>query len=286
MKKTLTLDLPITVQEALASHCARSGDTPEHTVIRALAEFLDLEHHSIYQVSTSCALVEGVYQGSVRVREILKNGDFGLGTFHGLDGEGILLDGTCWQALADGTVLPADGDTLTPFWVATHFKADIEKTLEAIESWDDLLGRLDALRPSDNIFSAIRIDGVFSAMHYRVACKSSPGTDLVAATQHQAEYRFNQIEGTLVGFFTPDYAHTINVPGYHLHFISHDRTHGGHVLDLAASSLKVAIDHENQLRLVLPETPAFLNADLTEDPREALEKAESKRRDMPQTEGS
>lgn len=274
----ISLNLPDAVAKALTIHCQRSGDTVEHVILRALSDFLDLEHQSIYQISTSGALVEGIYQGCVRVREILKQGDFGLGTFHGLDGEGILVDGVCYQALSNGTVRAADPDDLTPFWVATHFKPDIEAVFESIQDWGDLRRQVDLLRPSDNIFAAIRIDGTFSRVHYRVACKTSSGTDLVSATHHQAEYAFEDIEGTLVGFFTPDYAHAINVPGYHLHFISHDRAHGGHVLDLMASHLKVAVDYQNQLRLVLPETPSFLSADLSDDPREALEKAESKKR--------
>lgn len=275
---SITFDLPEALELALVAHCKRTGDSFDHVIVRALADFLDLEHHTIYQVSTSGALVEGIYQGCVRVREILKQGDFGLGTFHGLDGEGIMLDGTCYQALSDGTVHPADPDHLAPFWVETHFKADVDATFDQIRDWEDLLCRLDTLRSSDNIFAAIRIDGIFSRIQYRVACKAKSGTDLVSATEHQAEFCFEQIEGTLVGFFTPDYAHTINVPGYHLHFISRDRAHGGHVLDLAASSVDVAVDHEYQLKLVLPESSSFLNADLSEDPRAALEQAESKKR--------
>lgn len=277
MTTPITLHLPSAIEEALTTHCNRSGDTFEHVIFRALSDFLDLEHHSLYQISTSGALVEGVYQGCMRVREILKQGDFGLGTFHGLDGEGIMVDGACYQALSDGSVLPADPDYLTPFWVATHFKSDIEARFESVEDWSDLGRQLDRLRPSDNLFAAIRINGTFARVHYRVACKSEPGVDLVSATQHQAEYAFEGVEGTLVGFFTPDFANTINIPGYHLHFISRDRAHGGHVLDLRASNLEVAIDYENQLKLVLPETPSFLRADLSNDPRAALEKAESKR---------
>ena len=34
---------------------------------RALAEFLGVGHHTLYQVSTAGALVEGVYQGAVSV---------------------------------------------------------------------------------------------------------------------------------------------------------------------------------------------------------------------------
>lgn len=115
MTTPITLHLPSAIEEALTIHCKRSGDTFEHVIFRALSDFLDLEHHSLYQISTSGALVEGVFQGCMRVREILKQGDFGLGTFHGLDGEGIMVDGACYQALSDGSVLPADPDYLTHF---------------------------------------------------------------------------------------------------------------------------------------------------------------------------
>jgi len=210
---TIQLELPEAIENALVAHCKRTGDSIDHVIVRSLADFLDLEHHSIYQVSTSGALVEGVYQGCVRVREILKQGDFGLGTFHGLDGEGILLDGSCFHARSDGTVHPADPDHLTPFWVATHFKSDVEATFDQIEDWKDLLSRLDTLRPSDNIFAAIRIDGIFSRVHYRVACKAKSGIDLVTATQHQAEYCFEQIDGTLVGFLPRNMRIRLTFPG-------------------------------------------------------------------------
>ena len=274
MQDRLELSLPQNVKEALAHYCEQSGDTPERTALRAIADFLDLEHHTVYQVSTSSALVEGVLQGAVQLREVLKHGDFGLGTFHGLDGEGILLDGTCWQALSDGTVKPVDADQMTPFWVATRFQSERDETIEAVLSVDDLYHRIDAMRLSDNIFTGIRIEGVFKQVDVRVACKSELGTDLVTATNQQAEFKFKNIEGTLIGFYTPEYAHTIGVPGYHLHFISRDRTKGGHVLGLSADALDVALDFGNELKLILPESSSFLNADLSGDPREALEKAE------------
>lgn len=277
MKNTLRLDLPPALSEALSHYCNQTGDTPERATLRALAEFLDLEHHIVYQVSTSGALVEGVLQGAIRLREVLKHGDFGLGTFHGLDGEGILLDGTCWQALGDGSVRPVDADQMTPFWVATRFQSEKDAHLESILNIDDLYSRIDAMRLSDNIFTGIRIEGIFSRMDYRVACKSELGTDLVTATRQQSEFHLTNVEGTLVGFYTPEYAHTIGVPGYHLHFISRDRSQGGHVLGLAADSLDVSLDFGNELKLILPESASFLNADLTEDPREALEKAENAR---------
>ena len=262
--------------DALHALAERTGDSVSHLVRRSLAETLDLDHHTIYQVSTSGALVQGVYQGCVRVADIKRHGDFGLGTFDGLDGEGIMLDGTCWQARSDGSVHVAPDTALAPFWATTFFAADTTTTLPSVSSWDDLTAQLDGLRRSDNLFCAIRMTGTFERIHYRVACKSAHGTDLVTATSHQAEFTQSCLSGSLVGFWTPSYARTINVPGYHLHLLSDDHRHGGHILDVQAKDLTVQVHMDNHVHLALPETPAFLEADLQGDPAEALARAESK----------
>ncbi|MFM7674072.1 MAG: acetolactate decarboxylase [Synechococcus sp.] len=270
----LSLRLGEGLWQALQERCRRTGESPDHVIRAALAEALDVDHHTLYQVSTSGALVQGVYQGCVRVRDILRHGDFGLGTFDGLDGEGILLDGTCWQACSDGSVRPAPLDALAPFWVATRFQAEDTRVLSGITSWADLTTRLDGFRPSANQFTAIRIRGHFERIKVRVACRAAAGTDLVSATAHQAEFSFEDLTGVLVGFWTPEFARTINVPGYHLHLLSDDHAHGGHVLDLQAAQLSVELHSENHLQLALPETAAFLAADLRGDPSASLAKAE------------
>ena len=58
-----------------------------------------------------------------------------------------------------------------------------------------------------------------------------------------------------------------------MHFISADRQHGGHVLDLSTDALLVELN-VNDVRLAIPETSAFLGADLTGDTTEALDLAE------------
>lgn len=262
--------------DALHVLADRTGESVSHIVRRSLADTLDLDHHTIYQVSTSGALVQGVYQGCVRVADIKRHGNFGLGTFDGLDGEGIMLDGTCWQARSDGSVRVAPEEALAPFWATTFFAADRTATLPSVASWEDLTAQLDALRRSDNLFCAIRVEGTFERIHYRVACKSAHGTDLVTATSHQTEFSQQGISGSLLGFWTPSYARTINVPGYHLHLLSADHQYGGHILDLEAKELTVQLHMDNHVHLALPETPAFLEADLKGDPAEALARAESK----------
>ena len=270
----LACRIPGGVLDALRQRIARSGETLDQAVTACLAEALDVEQHSIFQVSTSGALVQGVYQAATTIGDVRRHGDLGLGTFVELDGEGILLDGVAYRAGSDGTVAEVPDATPAPFWVATKFRADVSETLQDIQSWADLCTRLDALRSSQNLLAALRLDGEFDFIKVRVACKADTGTSLVEATSHQAEFEFEKIPGTLVGFFTPAYARTINVPGYHLHLLSADRLHGGHVLELRAKSLRAQIHTTNDLHIVLPETAAFLKADLTGDPAAALAQAE------------
>ena len=80
-----------------------------------------------------------------------------------------------------------------------------------MRSIDDLYSRIDAMRLSDKIFTGLRIEGCFSRVYVRIACKSEPGTDLMTATHDQAEFHLTNIEGTLVVFYAPEYAHTIGV---------------------------------------------------------------------------
>ncbi len=259
---------------ALTERCQSSGESMNHAIQMALADALDIEHHTIFQVSTSGALVEGVYQGAVTVADIKRHGDFGLGTFDGLNGEGILLDGIVWQGKSDGSVSQPPDNSLTPFFVATHFQSDSQRIFQAIADMHDLGNRLDALRISGNIFVAIRARGTLQRLLIRACCKVEQGEDLVTATSHQAEFELENISGTIVGIWTPQFARTLNVPGYHFHFLSDDRRHCGHILALSAQQLQVELHTESDLRIVLPETADFLKADLTGDPAAALKQAE------------
>ena len=54
---------------------------PKQVLIKAKAK--DIEHHTLFQVSTSAALVQGVYQGCAKLSDVKACGDFGLGTYEG-----------------------------------------------------------------------------------------------------------------------------------------------------------------------------------------------------------
>jgi len=259
---------------ALQRRTQDTGETCAHVVMTALADLLDLEHRTLFQVSTAGALVKGVFDGVVTIGALRDHGDFGLGTFDGLDGEMVVLDGQFYQIRGDGKVYVPPDDAKVPFAVLAHFAAEHQFLLTGIAGFDDLSAQLSASRKSENLFCAVRIEGRFARMHTRAACRTDPGSSLVEATSHQAEFTFSDISGTLVGFWTPPYARSINVPGWHLHFLSTDRHGGGHVLDCEASQLHVQMHELSDVRIAMPETPAFLQADLSQDPSRDLEKAE------------
>jgi acetolactate decarboxylase len=88
----------------------------------------------------------------------------------------------------------------------------------------------------------------------------------------------HDIAGTMVGFWSPLYVKTLEVPGYHLHFISDDRRAGGHLMECSGRGLRVQIARVSELRVALPENKKFLQADLTRDPSQDLDRAEHLRR--------
>jgi acetolactate decarboxylase len=258
---------------ALLAHAQRSREPLAHVVSKALAEYLQVAHHTLYQVSTSTALVEGIYQGAVRVGTLREHGDLGLGTFEDLDGEMVVVDGQFFQVRSDGSVRECSDDVLSPFAVVTRFAPETEVTLPEYTDLSHLTARFDALRHSDNVFFALRVDGHFDHVHTRAMCRTREGVPLVQAAAVQPEFEFHDVAGTLVGFWTPEYAKTLNVPGYHLHFLSADRKSGGHLLGCRGSNLRLQIQR-GEYRLALPETEDFLKADLRRDPAADLALAE------------
>lgn len=260
--------------ELLQADAKRTEQPVAHIVSRALAEYFGAPHHTLYQISTATALVEGVYQGAVRVGNLREHGDHGLGTFEELDGEMVVVDGQFFQARCDGSVREVGDDVLTPFAVVTRFMPETDVLLNQCPDLRRLTAHFDSLRDSENVFYALKAHGLFEYIHARAVCRTPNGVPLIQAAAVQPEFEFHNISGTLVGFWTPEYARTLNVPGYHLHFLSNDRKCGGHVLECAGRGLRLQLQREGSYQVALPETEDFLKADLRRDPAADLAKAE------------
>lgn len=257
----------------------------DETLIRAFHAHLaagDLTHrdasaaHEIFQTSTINALLESVYDGDVTFAELARHGDFGLGTFDALDGEMTALDGEFFQARSDGSVRRASPDMRTPFAVMIPFDPTLDVVIAEPADFASLMQALDAAAPSTNLFYALRADGRFDWIKLRaVPRQEKPYPPLVEVTADQPEFEHRGIEGSLVGFRFPDYTQGLNVPGYHVHFLSADRRAAGHVLGFTTAELRVRIDVTSQFHLSVPRARAFLEADLAKDSAEDIRKAET-----------
>ena len=92
--------------------------------------------------------------------------------------------------------------------------------------------------------------------------------------REQPEFDFENIDGTLVGFWTPNFLQSIAVPGYHFHFLMQDKTRGGHLLECHPRRIRISLQHIPRLELGLPLTLDYMTADLSRDIGAELEEAE------------
>lgn len=232
--------------------------------------------NTLTQVSTIDALLAGSYDGQMSCGKLLAYGDTGIGTFDKLDGEMIILEGKIYQAKSDGKIYRPEMNTTTPLAVTVFFESDKDITVSQKTAFDQFMKQIDKTAPGKNIFCAIKAHGLFSKMKVRsVPAQQKPYPPLVKVTAKQPIFDFENISGTIVGFRTPAFVKGINVPGYHLHFISDDRQHGGHILDFTMNSGKIQTDSCNCFYMILPENSEdFGKIDLSIDRTKELEKAE------------
>jgi acetolactate decarboxylase len=231
--------------------------------------------HVLFQASTIGALLDGAFEGDLSFAELAAHGDLGLGTLNRLDGEMIALDGEFFRADVDGHVNSIAGGEKTPFAVVTRFEPTIDERLGAGLSHEELLERLDALCPTAASSCAIRLDGPFELVRARsVPAQSPPYRPLTEVVADQHVFELEDVAGTMLGFRFPAYVEGIEVAGYHLHFISDDRSRGGHVLDSRCGSLRVRLDPADDLHIELPPRVDLADPGLAAETHAALDRAE------------
>ena len=233
----------------------------------------------MFQVSTLHALVAGYTRGVITVQELEGLGNVGLGTFEGVDGEMILLDGVCYRAKQDGSVARPAPDTGVPFASAalveggTAFELGETRGIDALKH--ELTCRIDEAYALNSMHVAT-VGGTFNSVSARSesAYKADHVTlkDMLATTQR--EFVFEQLDGTLVCVYHPDFMDGINAPGWHVHFLSEDRTRGGHVFDLSLARGRAVMHKIDRIEIQLPATPAFDTYSLKETSQEEIAEVE------------
>ena len=243
---------------------------------QALAAEADRE--SIAQIALLQSLAQGYFGGTITVGELRAMGDTGIGTFKGLNGEMIVLDGTVYQALGDGQVIVADDKTAVPFANVTFFENDIAVRLKNIEDKAALEKALDnaVKRNGVNSFYVVKLPAEFSSVLFRSEYGSKePYPTLVGALKEkQTEFTEKNIKGTLVGLYCPNYMGELNSVGWHFHFISEDKKKGGHILDLSLKGGTAYLDKTDKFTMILPEDKKFHALNLAKDMKADIKSAE------------
>jgi acetolactate decarboxylase len=239
---------------------------------------LQAEHqaHVLFQASTIGALLEGAFDGDLSFAELAEHGDLGLGTLNRLDGEMIALDGEFFRADVDGGVHPVPPEEKTPFAVVTRLEPSDEERFAGPLSHEELLARIDELVPAGASSCAVRLDGRWELVRARsVPAQTPPYRPLTEVVADQHVFELTDLEGTMLGFRFPTWVEGIEVAGYHLHFISADRTRGGHVLDSRSRELCVEIDPSDDLHVELPPQVELADPDLAAATHAAIARVEN-----------
>ena len=242
--------------------------------------FAQVRSDKLFQAALLQSLMQGEYDGVITVYELKHYGDTGIGTFQSVNGELIMLDGVVYRALWDGSVEAAPDDETVPFSNVTFFDADIKReniNASSIKELKEILTSI-AHQQGKNQFYMAKVKGLMPSMLVRSELpQKKPYKTLNEALEtDQREFSYENINGTVVALYCPDYMDGLNTPGWHLHFISDDGTKGGHVLELSAKDCEIEVDVISEFAMLVPNRSTFDGKDLAKDLKDEIKKVEQK----------
>ena len=211
---------------------------------------------TLFQVASFKTFAQGDYEGTTTYAELAKHGDFGIGTFNGLDGEMVALNGVFYQIPTDGKPRQINPEAETPFASVTFFEADQTLYFAGALNYSELTAYIDQILAPESAMYAIKIHGVYDYAKTRsVPMQTEPYPTLTEVIRNQSIFTLNNVTGTTVGFRLPTYMDGVNVAGYHFHFITDDEGAGGHLLDCIVRNATIEIDYTYRFELALPVNP-------------------------------
>jgi acetolactate decarboxylase len=234
------------------------------------------ETGAVTQFAVLDALLAGVYSQGASVVDVRVAGDTGVGCCEGLGGEVVILDGELFECTADGPPRPMTDEEFLPFVDVCTLGDGAGVPVDDL----DLRGLESAVKEgllSRNLFHAVRVDGVLAHVLTRVTRRQRPPfRPLAEVAAEQLETTTRDCAGTLVGFWMPRIYQGITVAGLHLHFLSDDRSVGGHVLDVRVRNGRLRMSAYADLHLRLPRDGQFLSTELTHDDDHRIVAVESR----------
>ncbi len=207
---------------------------------------------NIFQYSTKNGLLANDYTGNLSIKKIKDNGNFGLGTFNMVDGEMVILNGNVYQVLTNGSVNNITSEKLSPFVVTKFFKADTTIYFPANIPLDSAKTLLEPLVKNQTVPFAIKMISKFKILKSRSVDKvPNESVTLAEIVANQTEFNFKNVEGTVIGFWYPQYFDGVNFPGFHLHVLLDDLSGGGHLLNCTFETVTAEIDFASGVDVAL-----------------------------------
>jgi acetolactate decarboxylase len=232
---------------------------------------------NLYSAGYASAFIGGLYDAWYPYKDLHQHGDFGLGAPAMLDGELIMLNGKFYKTQYTGKTSPVSDAEKTPYAVVCFFHAaKVYKPGKELNK-ATLFKYLDSVLINQNGIYAIHISGNFKYVKTRAfpPVLQKPYLPLAAMLDKQHFFEFDTIKGDLVGYKLPVFMEGPHISGYHFHFLSADKTSGGHIIDVVADDITIEVDTLSSYTMDLPQTPDFNNFDFRKDRKEEIKSVEN-----------
>lgn len=230
-----------------------------------------------HQYGVATAIAGGFYQGELTVAELLTWGDFGNGAPAHLDGELTVINGKAWHSRAGKGTVEADPSLKLSYGGVTRFSSHASFTLEGPFSKPELEEQINRHLPLRNRMYSLRIRGDFDSMQTRAFPPVADDCQKPVAelTELQENSEYSNIRGTVISTRLPAWMNSLNVAGFHSHFLSDDQTVGGHVLSFVGRNLHIDVCEMGGVDVEVPEGEAFDKIDLEKFTYKDVDKIES-----------
>lgn len=211
---------------------------------------------TLYQISSLHALNERIYDGDTTYEELFKLGDFGIGTFNGLDGEMTAIDGKFYQDSPKGKLNYVKPTQKTPFATVMFFKPTFSTQLKKIKNIRKLTVALMLSLKKKERPHGVKIIGKFPEVSLRNLIKQIPPYKSLKEVEHNP-FILKEVEGTLIGYYFPFYLNEIGISGFHFHFIDKDHKVGGHVINVNLEEGAAYFQPCEFLQMYFPKNASF-----------------------------
>lgn len=122
---------------------------------------IEAESDAFYQYSIWFAFVNKVFNGDLKVKDLKKQGDIGLGSFDYLDGEMVMLDGVVYRIRENGEITEGQAEDEIVYADAAFFSKDDEFRINESVDFPTFQKQVNEKLKSPHFFYAFKAYGRF-----------------------------------------------------------------------------------------------------------------------------